>query len=160
MKKLLLTLCLCAVSLCGFAQSKGETAVGLNAGVAPYLGKGHGFTNFGLGLKAQYNATDALRLEADLEYWAIDHYKGATDMSANVQYLFNLAEPLYIYPTIGIGYGHLNGAFESNNRLLVNAGVGMEYRTSEKISCGLEVKYQFMKDFQRLPITIGITYHL
>ena len=159
MKKFILVVCMAVCCLAGFAQQKGDAAVGVTVGVAPFLGKGDNLTNFGLGVKAQYNVSNPLRLEADLEYWAIDHFKGATDFSANVQFLFNLAEVLYIYPTVGVGYGHLNGEFESNNRLLINAGVGFEYRCSSKISSALEVKYQYMKDFQRLPISLGINYH-
>lgn len=161
MKKLFLTLFLGAFSLCGFAQSAGEVAVGGNVGVAPYIGKGHGFTNFGLGLKAQYNISDPVRLEAGLDYWATDKQKGVVDFTANIQYLFNIGDSFYLYPTVGIGYGHLNGnAVYSANRFVIDAGVGAEYRCSQKISCGLEIKYQYMKDFQRLPITLGLTYHL
>ena len=161
MKKLFVTLVVSMFALCGFAQSAGDVAVGGNVGIAPSIESGHGFTNFGLGLKAQYNISDPVRLEADLDYWATDKQKGVVDFTANVQYLFKIADGVTVYPTVGIGYGHLNGNdVWSANRFVINAGVGGEYRCSSKISCGLEIKYQYMKDFQRLPITIGMTYHL
>ena len=47
----------------------------------------------------------------------------------------------------------------SANRFLFNVGVGAEYAFTSKISAGLEIKYQYMKDFSRLPITIGVSYH-
>lgn len=46
----------------------------------------------------------------------------------------------------------------SANRFLLNVGVGAEYAFTSKISAGLEIKYQYMKDFSRLPITIGVSY--
>lgn len=38
-------------------------------------------------------------------------------------------------------------------------GVRGEHAITSKLSAGLEIKYQYVKDFQRLPITIGATYH-
>ena len=161
MKKLFLILALCFVSVAGFAQRQGDVAVGGNIGIAPCIEKDMNFTNFGLGLKAQYNVSDPVRLEMDLDYWATDKQKGVVDLTANVQYLFKIVDDFMVYPTVGIGYGHLNGNdVWSANRFVINAGVGGEYRFNSKISCGLEIKYQYMKDFQRLPITIGMTYHL
>lgn len=46
----------------------------------------------------------------------------------------------------------------SLNRFLFNVGAGAEYALSSKLSVGVEVKYQYMKDFSRLPISVGVTY--
>lgn len=51
-----------------------------------------------------------------------------------------------------------DGFSTSANRFLFNVGVGAEYAFTSKISAGLEIKYQYMKDFSRLPITIGVSY--
>ena len=47
----------------------------------------------------------------------------------------------------------------SVNRCLFNIGVGAEYKITSKISAGLEIKYQYLKDFSSLPIIIGANYH-
>ena len=189
MKKLIISLCMAAVGLCGYAQEKGDMAAGINLGVAPCLEKGVKVNNFGVGAKFQYNVTNPIRLEADLDYWFKDKGMDVFDISANVQYLFHcLQGKLTFYPTVGIGYGHLGsgigGDFDyddysyytrgvtrapyyddddddysaSANRFLFNVGVGAEYSFTSKISAGLEIKYQYMKNFSRLPITLGVSY--
>ena len=37
-------------------------------------------------------------------------------------------------------------------------GIGADYAIAENLDLNLEFKYQYMKDFNRLPIKIGITY--
>ena len=169
-----------------FAQ-KGESAVGVNLGVAPSLESGYSLTNFGIGAKYQYGITDALRAEADLDYWFKAKGISAFDASANIHYLFNVSETFKVYPLVGIGYARLkadwsigfdndaddyteyynedgegyeeiDGGSASVNKLLVNAGIGAEYALTENLSLGLEVKYQYIKDFSRLPISLGLTY--
>ena len=169
------------IGLLGSAQSKGDMGVGLNLGVAPCVEKGVSVTNFGIGAKFQYNVTNPIRLEADLDYWFKDKGMDVFDISANVQYLFKIGNKLNVYPLIGIGYARVGAGFEfdddydyytrasydyddddfstSVNRFLFNVGVGAEYHITSKISAGLEIKYQYLKDFSRLPITIGATYH-
>lgn len=51
-----------------------------------------------------------------------------------------------------------DGGSSSLNRFFFNVGVGAEYALTEKLSLGLEVKYQYIKDFNRLPINLGVTY--
>lgn len=162
MKKYLIALCMGLVGIGCFAQSKGESAVGATVGVAPSLDSDYKITNFGLGLKYQYNISDAVRVESDLDYWASDKSVGLVDFTGNVQYLFKVHEDINIYPTVGIGYAHVNG-FQgdlSSNRFVFNVGLGGEYRCSDKISAFLEIKYQYIKNLSRLPINIGFTYHL
>lgn len=175
-----------------FAQ-KGQSAAGINIGVAPSLESGMNVTNFEIGAKYQYGITDALRAEANLNYGFKSKGMDVFTLSANVHYLFNIGSKFAVYPLIGIGYGHIgaggfsddsdeysfgdsfqdfwNDSYESDkeevevesgsssvNRFLFNVGVGAEYALSSKLSLGLEVKYQYMKDFNRLPISLGVTY--
>lgn len=46
----------------------------------------------------------------------------------------------------------------SLNRFYFNVGAGAEYSFSSKLSAGIEIKYQYMKNFGRLPINLGVTY--
>ena len=179
MKKFLFLVGMGLMAISGYAHEKGDMAAGLNIGFAPCVEKGASVTNFGIGAKYQYNITNPIRLEADLEYWFKAKGIDVFDITANVQYLFTFGK-LTAYPTLGIGYGHLGGGFggdfdfdwgdfytrsssddfgsSSASRFVFNIGVGAEYAITDKISAGLEIKYQYMKDFSRLPITIGATY--
>lgn len=180
MKKFLISLGLCALGITGFAQSRGDMGVGLNIGAAPaFVKHGGSVTNFGIGAKFQYNVTNPIRLEADVDYWFKARGQDVFDISANVQYIFKLGEKLNFYPLVGIGYGRISGGAEfaadydhsgdhllvqkalkySSNSFLFNIGVGAEYKLSEKLSAGIEIKYQYLKNLNRIPITLGATYH-
>ena len=178
-------MCIALSGLCATAQQAGDMAVGLNLGVAPLLESGANTTNFGIGAKFQYNVTNPIRLEADANYWFKSNGLDLFDVSVNLHYLFHCGEKFTLFPLVGIGYAHVNdvsngGDYDYNNyyseisrkdyddsdedgrpsanRFLFNVGIGTEYAITTKISIGLEIKYQYMKDFSRLPITIGATY--
>lgn len=194
MKKFLAVIC---VALFGFAAAnaqKGDMGVGLNIGFAPCLEKNASLTNFGIGAKFQYNVTDPIRVEADLDYWVKAKGIDMFDITANVHYLFNVTDKIKVYPLVGIGYASVGGGYSGSkydfeemmeefmdwyyddddeddfeyeggkgdssrfSRFVFNVGVGGEYAITSKLSVGLEIKYQYVKDFSRMPITIGATY--
>lgn len=160
-----------------FAE-KGESAVGLNVGVAPCMESGVSLTNVGIGVKYQYNFTNALRAEADFDYGFKAKGMSLWDVSANAHYLFNVTDKFAVYPLVGVGYASIKGECGSDGdedpddysrnsekggtvttgKFLVNFGVGAEYAVSNKISVGFEAKYQYIQDFSRLPLSIGVTY--
>ena len=183
MKKILLIAALALGALAGTAQDgtsqKGKLAAGLNIGYTPSLEKGMKVNNFGIAAKVQYGLTVALRSELTVGYDFKDKEIGLFNTAVNMHYLFNVGEKLKIYPIVGVGYAHISfglwgdmmDAFDelgyydeeedvslSKNKFLVNAGAGAELSLTERISVGLEVKYQYMKDFSRLPINLGVTY--
>lgn len=184
MKKFLVSFAICLLGLYASAQEKGDMAAGLNLGVAPCLEKGVSVTNFGIGAKFQYNITNPIRLEADLDYWFKSKGVDVFDISINGHYLFHVANKITVYPLIGIGFAHNSAIAEgdlnfegfdtpwggiskeeyedslkgSANSFLFNIGIGGQYEITEKISAGIEIKYQYIKNFSRLPITIGATY--
>ncbi len=172
-------MCMALVGLCASAQEKGDMAVGLNLGVAPSLESGISVTNFGIGAKFQYNVTNPLRLEADVDYWLKSKGLDVFDVAANVHYLFNVGSKLKVYPLVGIGYARIGGGggdfdFDlddltrasndydtgsaSMSKLLVNVGLGVQFPVTGKVAVGAEIKYQYIKDFSRLPINVGVTY--
>lgn len=190
MKKLFILFALALAGLCASAQGKGDMALGLNLGVAPCLESGVSLTNFGLGAKFQYNVSNPVRLEADLDYWFKDRGFDVFDVSANVQYIFK-AGKLNVYPTIGIGLARVGYSFSfsdysyapqrssrygydwdddydddygdedfssSSLYFFFNVGLGLEYAVSNNVAIGAELKYQYIDNFSRLPITVGATY--
>lgn len=181
MKKFIISMCVALTALCASAQQTGDMAVGVNLGVAPSLQSGMSVTNFGIGAKFQYNVTTPIRLEADLDYWFKSSGVDVFDITANVHYLFNITDKIKVYPLVGIGYAHsgigvtievdedlkdLMEKYEeesentssSASNFLFNVGAGAEYALNDKLSVGAEIKYQYIKNFNRLPITIGVTY--
>lgn len=46
----------------------------------------------------------------------------------------------------------------SSNKFYFNVGLGAEYSFSQRLSAGLEIKYQYIKNFSRLPISVGVAY--
>jgi outer membrane protein X len=170
----------------GTSSQKGQVAIGANLSYSPCLESGFKVNNIGLSAKLQYGLSDALRGELLLGYELKDKEIGMFHVSANLHYLFNVTEKLKIYPIVGVGYGRLNAGFwddmadafndawkdypyyfddedydddsGSRDRVLVNAGIGTEYAITDQISASLEVKYQYIKDFNRLPIALGVIY--
>lgn len=188
MKKFFIFTCAALIGLCASAQEKGDMAVGLNLGVAPSLESGASVTNFGIGAKYQYNVTDPIRLEAALDYGFKNKGVDAMTLGVNAHYLFNVADKIKVYPIVGLGYAHCGAiAFgfpdmdvddwmyggkgeadaddydttsesESFNKFYFNVGIGGQYDLNDKLAVNFEIKYQYIKDFNRLPISLGIAY--
>ena len=188
MKKFFIFTCAALIGLCAFAQEKGDMAVGLNLGVAPSLENGASVTNFGIGAKFQYNVTNPIRLEGAFDYGFKNKGVDVMTIGINAHYIFNLSDKFNIYPLVGVGYAHCKataigipdldendwldiaygqtdiddyGTKEesgSANKFFFNVGVGAEYAINDKISIGAEIKYQYIENFNRLPISLGVAY--
>lgn len=178
-------MCIALVGLCASAQEKGDMAVGLNLGVAPCLESGPSVTNFGIGVKFQYNISNPIRLEAAFDYGFKNKWIDVISVGVNAHYIVKLGKSFSIYPVAGIGYARL-GAFDlddydfndwfsrgtrydyddyddddegsSANKFYFNVGVGGQYNIGDNLAINLEIKYQYIKYFNRLPINIGISY--
>jgi len=185
MKKAFIALCVALAGIFAANAQEGRMAAGINLGVAPCLEGDGAPTNFGLGAKFQYNVTDPIRVEANLEYWFKAKEVSVFDIYANIHYLCNITEKLKIYPLVGIGYANLHTSAldidipdipgipgipgleeyleeidNSNNesRFLFNIGAGLDYDITDNLTANFEIKYQYLKDFNRMPISIGIAY--
>lgn len=172
-------MCVALVGLCASAQQKGDVAVGLNLGISPCLEKGISLTNDGIGVKFQFNVSDPIRVEANYNHWFMP-MQDMFDISVNIHYLLNLVNSkLVVYPLIGVGYSRgmdwansdLDfGDFDyedyyddddesfTPNKFLFNVGIGVDYPVSNKFSVGAEIKYQYVKHYSTLPVSIGVTY--
>lgn len=97
MKKIFLSLCIALVSVCSYAQ-QGTTAAGI------YGAFGTENSNFGLGAKVQYGITDALRAEAQFEYFFKKDYMTNMNVGVNLHYLIPISDKFRVYPLAGISY--------------------------------------------------------
>ena len=188
MKKFFIFTCAALIGLCASAQEKGDMAVGLNLGVAPCLESGASVTNFGIGAKFQYNVTNPIRLEAAFDYGFKNKGVDVMTIGVNAHYIFNVANKISVYPLVGLGYAHCKataigipdldendwggianwetdiddyGTKEesgSANKFFFNVGVGGQYDLNDKLAVNLEIKYQYIENFNRLPISLGIAY--
>ena len=96
MKKVLLTIVLCAMALVGYAQ-KGE----MMAGAQFILGAGQGITTPGLGAKFSYSITDPWRLAASANYGFKNKGISTWDVNVDAHYQFFFGKGMRAYPLAG-----------------------------------------------------------
>lgn len=114
MKKIFLSLCIALVSVCSYAQ-KGTTGIGL------YGAYGSENSNFGLGAKVQHNFTDAIRAEAQFDYFFKKDYMTNMNVGVNLHYLIPISETFRVYPLVGVSYVYWK--FDAGD-VLGAAGIG------------------------------------
>lgn len=169
MKKLFIIM---FVAMCSFAavnaQEKGRMAAGINIGMG--LGyddityDGSSFNNLAIGAKFQYSITDKIRLEPALNYFLEKDNISMWDAMVNAHYLIPILDnKVNVYPLAGVGMFGVKvdlGAFgsSSDSEVAVNFGGGAEYKLTDNISLGAELKYVVVSDFGHIGINIGATY--
>ncbi len=169
MKKLIIAICIAMISVGAFAQ-KGEKAVGVN------LSYGTEISNLGIGVKGQYNFTDAIRAEAAFDYFLKKDGLKMWDINVNVHYLFPVAEKFKVYPLAGLTYSNWSADYAdmlgeelaeyldaddssvSDGKIGVNLGVGAQYDINSKWAVNLEVKYQLISDYNQAVFGVGLAY--
>ncbi len=132
-------------------------ALGLNFNA----GLGKVADNAGLGLKLQYHATDAFRVEFGGEYYMESSHWTEWDIYMNFNYLIRVYQQMYVYPIIGVGFDHwhFNNGYTSNEgRVNANFGVGYQYDITDHFAATFEAKYRLIKDFNRCGLSLGIAY--
>lgn len=179
MKKFFLMLCVALLSVGAFAQVKGDKSVGLN------LSYGTEISNLGIGVKGQYNFTDAIRGEASFDYFLKKDGLKMWDININAHYLFPLAEKFQVYPLVGLTYTNWSGdagwyiddpdvmedmedmGYEtegsaegsvSESKFGVNLGAGVQYNITEKWGVNFEIKYQLIGDYGQAVFGLGAIY--
>lgn len=106
MKKLFLTLAVALICVCAQAQVKGDVGVGLN------LSYGTEISNIGIGVKGQYNFTDAIRGEVSFDYFLKKDGNKMWDVNVNAHYLFSVAEKFKVYPLVGLTYANCSWDYD------------------------------------------------
>lgn len=171
MKKIFTLIVIAITAIAAHAQ-RGQMAAGFSLSAVPSVESGYKATNFGFGGKFQYTFTNNLRLEGDVDYITKNKGMSQFDAIANVHYLFKFAPRMTMYPIVGLGYARINASenveiplyglsvreSDSADRILFNAGVGFEYEITKNLVGSAEVKYQYVKDWSKLPISFGIAY--
>ena len=164
MKKLFLTFAVALMCVCAQAQVKGDVAAGLN------LSYGTEISNIGIGVKGQYNFTDAIRGEVSFDYFLKKDGMKMWDINVNAHYLFPVADKFKVYPLVGLTYANCSISDEmkelgveengssSDGRFGVNLGAGASYDITAKIAINFEIKYQIISNYNQAVFGIGAAY--
>jgi len=162
MKKLFLTMLIALVSMSTMAQDH-KWGAGLN------LLYGTKINSIGFGVKGQYYATEAVRVEANAAlFMKNDSFKkddekvGMKMWDANVvgHYLIPVAsDKAFVYPLVGVGLTNwVQSAFKTSTRFTINAGAGFQFNVAEDFAINVEAKYQIVKDYGQGVFGIGAVY--
>ena len=149
-------------SMSAMAQDK-KWGLGLN------VLYGTKINNVGFGVKGQYYATEAIRVEANAAYFMKnDKFKkddeevGMKMWDANVvgHYLIPVAsDKAFVYPLIGVGLTNwVQNAVKTSTRFTINLGAGFQYDVAEDFAINLEAKYQIIKDYGQAVFGVGAVY--
>ena len=145
------------LGVCAYAQ-QGQVAAGLNFSYTPMIESGVDVNNFGLSAKFQYSFSKVFRTELLTGFDFKDHDLAVFHASENFHFLIRPTENLKVYPIVGVGYALVIINSESMSYCLINGGLGAEYDITSHLTAGVEVKYQYIKYFNRLPISLGVSY--
>lgn len=161
-KKLFATLLVAVIGVSAVAQEKGDVAVGAN------ISYGTEISSPGIGVKGQYNLTDAVRGEASFDYFLENSGMKMFDVCLNLHYLFSAGEKVSVYPLAGLSVTNFTAKYEyqeydysdslSTTKLGVNLGGGVQYAVNEKVNIGLELKYQIISGFDQFILAAGFAY--
>lgn len=189
MKKLLLIICAMTLSLGAFAQKgKSEVGINFDIAptfstdpVSANIGIGakyrYGISNkFRLDANFTYFFPSLTELDEELfekiKMW---------DVSVNIQYLLKIKDKFTFYPLAGLGYIDVscNSDYNSNgnsiqdanhdkdlidaggksHNIVFNVGAGLEYKISDHLNAGLELKYPVMvSHVDPVIFTLGVCY--
>lgn len=152
MKKLFLTMLIALVGISAMAQDK-KYGLGFN------LLYGTEIKNIGFGVKGQYYATEAVRLEVDGAFFPKKNEVKEYDAHLVGHYLIPVAESMKVYPIAGAGItSWVVDAFDADVEFTVNLGGGFEFDIAEDFALTAEVKYQIIKHYNQAVFGIGAVY--
>lgn len=158
MRKLIAALGLLILGATSAMAQIGQTAIGVDLGVAPSVQSGSSVTNLQLDGKVQVFVTNDLRVEGKIGYGFRDQNVGVFTMVVDGQYVIPITNKVKMYPLAGVGYARPSGKHWSSNKFLFDVGLGGEFAITRSLAAQLEVRYEYIKHFQRMPITIGLAY--
>ena len=134
-------LMLTVFSLGAYAQTQqGQSAVGFN------IGYGFDSKNATLGVDYRYCITDAVRLSPSLTYFVKNDNHSTWAIDLNAHYVVKLSEMFGFYPLAGLSLSFWKAGPWDATRFGANIGLGGEVYATDRVSVGLEAKYNIIKD--------------
>lgn len=167
MKKILMLAAILLASVGSAMAQKGEQSAKVHLNFGSTAG------NVGLGAEYRYGLTDNIRFAPSLTYYFGGD--GMFDVSANFHYVFHVAPKIDVYPLAGLGFDlcrfqsfeaegsifdpGIKSTKETNASFKFDFGGGVEYAVTDKISVGLELRYEIITGgFSQFVAGIGAAY--
>ena len=152
MKKLFLTMLVVLVSMSAMAQDK-KYGVGIN------LLYGTKIENIGFGVKGQYYATEAVRVEANAAYFMEKNDWKMWDVNLVGHYLIPVADKMHVYPLAGVGITNWSTSVLSGKiKFAIDLGAGFQFDVAEDFAISAEAKYQIIQDYNQAVFAVGAVY--
>ena len=147
-------LMLAVFSLGAYAQTQqGQSAVGFN------IGYGFDSKNATLGVDYRYCITDAVRLSPSLTYFVKNDNHSTWAIDLNAHYVVKLSEMFGFYPLAGLSLSFWKAGPWDATRFGANIGLGGEVYATDRISVGLEAKYNIIKDLDAAALAVRVGYN-
>lgn len=156
MKKIILSVILGVMAITASAQLK---SVDFKANLRNDFGAGAGVT-FGLTDKIDFApAFNYFFVDGDATMWTID---------ADFHYNFDVAKDFQVYPIVGLGVFHTSSKVEASalglsvsesnsyTKIAVNIGAGCQYNFTDKVAGFVDLKYQWVDDFDDTYFSLGV----
>jgi len=147
-------LMLAVFSLGAYAQTQqGQSAVGFN------IGYGFDSKNATLGVDYRYCITDAVRLSPSLTYFVKNDNHSTWAIDLNAHYVVKLSEMFGFYPLAGLSLSFWKAGPWDATRFGANIGLGGEVYATDRVSVGLEAKYNIIKDLDAAALAVRVGYN-
>ena len=147
-------LMLTVFSLGAYAQTQqGQSAVGFN------IGYGFDSKNATLGVDYRYCITDAVRLSPSLTYFVKNDNHSTWAIDLNAHYVVKLSEMFGFYPLAGLSLSFWKAGPWDATRFGANIGLGGEVYATDRVSVGLEAKYNIIKDLDAAALAVRVGYN-
>ena len=152
-------------SIGAYAQTQqGQSSFGFNLG--------YNFNDVGnatIGIDYRYCVTDAFRLTPSITHLVKNDGLSAWAIDMNAHYVFKLSEMFGFYPLAGLSLSFWGtstlisciyfGIILSVSRFGANIGLGGEVYATDRISVGLEAKYNIIKDLDAAALAVRVGYN-
>ncbi len=139
MKKIFVTMMLCAMTLAASAQVKSIDI------------KGNLRSDFGVGVGITADLIDKFEIAPSFNYYFND--ANYLHIDADFHYNFEVGNNFKLYPLAGVAYHHAKGDF---NKFGFNLGAGAGYQFTQKIEGFLEGKYSWVEHGDDSFFSLGI----
>ena len=140
MKKLFFVICMMLMSVATFAQ-QGKMTIGIHGDYMLDSPK-----NFGIGANVGYEVINNVRGVAEFNYLFKKDHWSYWNVEINGEYLFKVGDAFTIYPLVGIDLLgatlSYDGESNSESKLGLNLGGGVEYQLMENLALKAEYNYK------------------
>jgi len=165
MKKLVILCMMAVISLGAFAQTqRGQSSMGVN------LGYGFDSENVMIGIDYRYSITNAIRINPSVTHYIKKDNLSAWAIDLNAHYLVPLSEMFGFYPLAGVDLSfwdqrlpkepRADDVSKSTTRFGANVGLGGELYLTERVTLGVEIKYNIISKMDQaiLALRAGYTF--